>query len=76
MNYFEQQKQKQKQIKKENQEKIGLIALVLTAIFFALSFLNLATIDYDIALFNLPIFATTLILSFISGFISLYFLNQ
>ena len=74
MNYFEQQKQKQ--IKKENQEKIGLIALVLTAIFFAITFLNFASIDYDIALFNLPLFATTLILCFASGFISLYFLNK
>lgn len=74
MNYLE--KQKQKRIKKEKQEKIGLIALVLTAIFFAVSFLNLASIDYDTAIFNLPLFATTLILCFASGIISLYFLNK
>lgn len=74
MNYFEQQKQNR--IKKENQEKIGVIAFILTAIFFAISFLNLASIDYDVAIFNLPLFATTLILCFVSGFISLYFLNK
>lgn len=74
MNYFEQQKQNR--IKKENQEKIGLIALVLSAIFFVISFLNFASIDYDTAIFNLPLFATTLILCFVSGFISLYFLNK
>lgn len=74
MNYFEQQKQNR--IKKENQEKIGLVALVLSAIFFAISFLNFASIDYDIAIFNLPLFVTTLILCFTSGFISLYFLNK
>lgn len=74
MNYFEQQKQNR--IKKENQEKIGLIALVLSAVFFAISFLNFASIDYDTAIFNLPLFATTLILCFTSGFISLYFLNK
>lgn len=74
MNYFEQQKQNR--VKKENQEKIGLVALVLTAIFFAISFLNFASIDYDSAIFNLPLFVTTLILFIISGFISLYFLNK
>lgn len=74
MNYFEQQKQNR--IKKENQEKIGLVALVLTFIFFAITFINFASIDYDIAIFNLPLFATTLILCFTSGFISLYFLNK
>ena len=74
MNYFEQQKQNK--IKKENQEKIGIVACVLTAIFFAISFLNLATIDYDSSIFNLPLFTTTLILFFTSGFISFYFLNK
>lgn len=74
MNYFEQHKQNR--IKKENQEKIGLVALVLSAIFFAISFLNFASIDYDTTIFNLPLFATTLILCFVSGFISLYFLNK
>ncbi|CAB4164450.1 hypothetical protein UFOVP831_38 [uncultured Caudovirales phage] len=74
MNYFEQQKQKQ--IKKENQEKIGLVALVLTFIFFALSFLNFASIDYDTSIFNFPLFATTLILGFTSGCVSLHFLNK
>lgn len=74
MNYFESKLKQKKQ--KETQEKIGLIAFILSAIFFALSFLNLASMNYDNALFNLSLFATTLILCFVSGFASLYFFNK
>lgn len=74
MNYFAQQKQNK--IKKENQETIGLIALALTAIFFAITVFNFSLISYDTSCFNLTVFVSALILFITSGSISLYFLNK